>query len=399
MQILGKYLVFPTRITLLYSTYSMSKATTFLKIIDSHTGGEPTRVIIDGCPDLGNGTLAEKQEILKTNHDWIRTSTLLEPRGFPAMVGAILTEPHAPDCSAGVIFFNNTGYLSMCIHATIGLTVTLHHMGLIKAGSHRIDTPAGVVTAHLHDNHCKVSVDNVPSYRYRADVSVALCSCSNDGSVGVSPSTTQALNPSKIAKHPSSKNLHCRCGQDAHTPVTVTGDIAWGGNWFFLIGEQENAPSINRANIPHLTEFTTAVMHALKENGITGEDGMPVDHIEVFGPPADDQSDSRNFVLCSGGEYDRSPCGTGTAAKLACLYADGKLTPGEIWRQSSILNTIFTGTIKPPTETPLIESNKITPTITGSAWVNGETTIMINSEDPFSKGIAVVGLNQSTTKQ
>ncbi len=321
----------------------MSKATIFLKIIDSHSGGEPTRVVVDGVPDLGNGTLAEKREILKANHDWIRTTSLLEPRGFPAMVGAVLTEPHAPDCTAGVIFFNNAGYLGMCIHGTIGLAVTLQHMGIITKGSHRIDTPVGVVTAHLDDDG-RVSVDNVPSYRYQADISV------------------------EVPKY-----------------GTVTGDIAWGGNWFFLISEQENAPSVEQSNITHLTEFTTAVMNALAGNGITGEDGLPVDHVEVFSPPADDQSDSRNFVLCSGGEYDRSPCGTGTSAKLACLYADGKLTPGEVWRQSSILNTIFTGTIK-----PLEGSNQITPTVTGAAWVNGETTIIINSEDPFSKGITMI---------
>ena len=347
MQILGKYLVFSTRNTLLYSTCSMTKATTFLKIIDSHTGGEPTRVIIDGCPDLGNGTLAEKQEILKTKHDWIRTSTLLEPRAYPAMVGAILTEPHTPDCTAGVIFFNNAGYLGMCIHGTIGLAVTLQHMGIITTGSHRIDTPVGVVTAHLHDDG-SVTVDNVPCYRYQKDVSVVI---------------------------PDSKY------------GTITGDISWGGNWFFLINEQENAPKVDQTNIAQLTEFTTTVSLALANAGITGANGAPVDHVEVFGPPSDDLSDSRNFVLCPGGEYDRSPCGTGTSAKLACLYADRKFSPGETWRQAGILNTIFTGSVK-----PIPETNQIIPTVTGSAWVNGETTIIINAKDPFSKGITEVSI-------
>jgi len=343
MQILGECLGFPARVTLLYYKYSMNNATSFLKIIDSHTGGEPTRVIVDGCPDLGNGTLAEKREILKANHDWIRTSALLEPRGFPAMVGAVLTEPHAPDCTAGVIFFNNGGYLGMCIHGTIGLAVTLQHMGTITAGSHRIDTPVGVVTVHLND-YGSVSVDNVPCYRYQKNISLEV---PNFGS--------------------------------------VTGDIAWGGNWFFLINEQKNAPTVAQANISQLTDFTTAVEQALASSGITGEDGMPIDHVEVFGPPADNHSDSRNFVLCSGGEYDRSPCGTGTSAKLACLYADGKFSPGKIWRQAGILNTVFSGTI---TTSP--ESHNIIPTMTGSAWINGETTIIINSKDPFSKGITEV---------
>jgi 4-hydroxyproline epimerase len=261
------------------------------------------------------------------------------------MVGAILTEPHAPGCTAGVIFFNNAGYLGMCIHGTIGLTVTLQHMGLITPGSHRIDTPVGVVTTHLHEDG-SVSVDNVPSYRYQKDVRINVQKYGN-----------------------------------------VTGDIAWGGNWFFLISAQENTPVVNRFNISALTEFTTSVMKALAENGITGDDGMPVDHIEVFGEPTDALSDSRNFVLCPGGEYDRSPCGTGTAAKLACLHADGKLTPGKTWRQASILNTIFTGSVL-----PIADSNKIIPTIKGSAWVNGETTLIINSKDPFATGITMLDI-------
>ena len=314
-----------------------------LKIIDSHTGGEPTRVIIDGCPDLGNGTLAEKRDQLQANHDWIRTAALLEPRGFPAMVGAMLTEPHTPDCIAGVIFFNNGGYLGMCIHGTIGLAVTLQHMGVISEGSHRIDTPVGVVTIHLNQDG-SVTVDNVPCYRYQKDISVEVPSYG-----------------------------------------TITGDIAWGGNWFFLISQAENTPRVDEDNISELMTFTTTVEQALADVGITGDDGGRVDHVEVFGPPTDNLSDSRNFVLCSGGEYDRSPCGTGTSAKLACLFADGNFHPGETWRQAGILNTIFSGEIS-----TIPDSSKITPTMTGSAWVNGETTLIINSKDPFSKGITKV---------
>jgi len=316
----------------------MSKSTTFLKIIDSHTGGEPTRVIVDGCPDLGSGTLAEKRDILAQQHDWIRTSTVLEPRGFEAMVGAILTEPYEPDCVAGVIFYNNASYLNMCIHGTIGLAVTLKHMGIITTGSHRIDTPVGVVTAHLHDDG-SVSVENVPSYRYRKDVEV-----------------------------------------DVPSYGTITGDIAWGGNWFFLINEQ--GPEVIESNISELSDFTIAVMDALKTQSITGDDGTPVDHIETFGPAANDQSDSRNFVMCPGGEYDRSPCGTGTSAKLSCLYDAGKLPEGETWRQSSILNTIFTGTVKATGN-----GNQVIPTVTGNAWVNGETKVIIDPSDPFGHGV------------
>ncbi len=316
----------------------MSKATTFLKIIDSHTGGEPTRVIVKGCPDLGIGTSAQKIQTLRENYDWIRTATLLEPRGFEAMVGAILTEPHSEDCVAGVIFFNNSGYLNMCIHGTIGLAATLKHMGVINSGSHKIDTPVGIVTIHLNDDD-SISVDNVASYRYKSEISVEV---PNYG--------------------------------------TITGDIAWGGNWFFLIDNQ--GPKVIPENIAALTDFTQAVMAALLEQGITGEDGGEIDHIEVFGPAADDHSDSRNFVMCPGGEFDRSPCGTGTSAKLASLYDSGKLAAGDTWRQSSIINTIFTGEV-----TPTGEANQVIPTVTGSAWINGETTVIINPDDPFAFGI------------
>lgn len=316
----------------------MIQPTAYLQIVDSHTGGEPTRVIIEGCPDLGQKNLAEKRDLIAKNHDWIRTSTVLEPRGFEAMVGAILTEPYQPNCVAGVIFYNNAGYLNMCIHGTIGLAVTLKHMGIISNGSHRIDTPVGVVTAHLHDDG-SVSVENVPSYLYKKNVTL-----------------------------------------DIPHYGTITGNISWGGNWFFLIDEQ--GPEVIQSNIPELSAFSIAVMDALEAQGIKGDDGTPVDHIEVFGPPTDDQSDGKNFVMCPGGEYDRSPCGTGTSAKLACLYHSGKLAEGEIWRQSSILNTIFTGSVKPTGN-----GNQIIPTVTGSAWVNGETKVIIDPTDPFAHGI------------
>lgn len=309
-----------------------------LKIVDSHTGGEPTRVVIDGLPDLGGGPLSARREVLKNQHDWIRTSCLLEPRGFEAMVGAVLVDPYEADCVAGVIFFNNVGYLNMCIHGTIGLAMTLKHLGLIERGRHRVDTPVGVVTIELNEDG-SVSVDNVPSYRAQCSVEVEVPSYGN-----------------------------------------VRGDIAWGGNWFFLIDAQ--GPAVNYANISALTQFTLEVSEALRHQGVVGDDGAAIDHIEVFGPPVDAHSDSRSFVMCPGGEYDRSPCGTGTSAKLACLYDKGLLAAGQKWRQASILNTVFTGTVQPRAD------GKVIPTVTGTAWVNGETTLIIQKGDPFAYGIS-----------
>jgi 4-hydroxyproline epimerase len=307
-------------------------------VIDSHTEGEPTRVVVSGGPDLGSGPLADRARRFQQEHDWLRSAVCNEPRGHEAMVGALLCDPHEPDCACGVIFFNNVSTLHMCIHGTIGLTVTLAHMGQIGVGSHRIDTPVGVVVATLREDG-SVEVANVPSYRYKADVGVEVPGWG-----------------------------------------TVRGDIAWGGNWFFLIDGQ--GPAIDFANLEALTDFTWLVRRELGNQGFTGNDGMEIDHVEVFGPPSDPSlADSRNFVLCPGKAYDRSPCGTGTSAKLACLHAAGKLQPGKTWRQASILDTIFEGGIE---ELP---DGRIIPRITGRAWVNGESTYIFHPSDPFRHGI------------
>ena len=310
-----------------------------LQVIDSHTGGEPTRLVVAGGPDLGRGPLSERSRLLREEHDWLRRAVCLEPRGHDAMVGALLTEAHEPECLGGVIFFNNVSTLHMCIHGTIGVVATLAHRGDISAGEHRLDTPAGVVTARLHDDG-SVEVANVPSYRHAANVEL--------------PVPDWGL---------------------------IRGDIAWGGNWFFLIDGQ--GPAVEFANLEKLTAFARAVRRQLHAGKITGNDGGEIDHIEVFAPPREGSgTDSRNFVLCPGGAYDRSPCGTGTSAKLACLYADGKLTPGQVWNQAGILGTVFRGSVD------LLPDGKVLPRISGWAWVTGESTYHFHPGDRFRHGIA-----------
>jgi len=315
-----------------------------LKVIDSHTGGEPTRVVVgfpEGIEGFDSGSLMERRELLREKYDWIRSACINEPRGHDAMVGAILCEPVNPDCAAGVIFFNNVGYLSVCIHGTIGLTVTLAHMGKISTGKYRIETPVGEIGSELHEDG-SVTVENVASYRYKANVSV-----------------------------------------DVPSYGEVVGDIGWGGNWFFLVdvNDVDDGPEVIAENIGELTRFSSAISQALTDHGVTGADGEKVDHVEVFGSPTSGVSDSRSFVLCPGLQYDRSPCGTGTSAKLACLYADGKLKEGEIWRQASILNTVFECRVEP------IDNNRVIPFVTGSAYVNSEATLIIQEQDPFKHGI------------
>ena len=306
------------------------------RFVDSHTGGEPTRIIVSGGPDLGSGPLDERIGVFKDRFDEFRRSVVLEPRGSEELVGGLLVEPHQPDCSAGILFFNNVGMLGMCGHGTIGLAITLAHLGRIETGRHLIDTPVGVVAFELEESGW-ASVENVPSYRLAKDVAVEV---ENHG--------------------------------------TVTGQIAWGGNWFFLVEEYDQ--EIDSSKIGELTAFSKKIRQALEREGITGENGAEIDHIELFGPS--ESADSKNFVLCPGGAYDRSPCGTGSSAKIACLIADGKLEPGQTWRQESVIGSVFEASGR-------LVDGKVIPTIRGSAHVTSEGTLYFNEADPFRSGISM----------
>jgi 4-hydroxyproline epimerase len=307
-----------------------------IQVVDSHTGGEPTRVVVSGGPDLGRGSMAERCARLRERYDGFRAAVVNEPRGSEVMVGALLCEPVDPTCAAGVVFFNNVGTLGMCGHGTIGLAITLAHMERIRPGRHRLETPVGVVIFEYAGGET-VAVENVPSYRHARGVRL---------------------------------------------PVegfgTVTGDVAWGGNWFFLV--EDHGLNLELAAVERLTDVCWRIRQALPRHGITGANGGEIDHIELFGPPLDPSAHGRNFVLCPGKAYDRSPCGTGTSAKLACLFADGKLKEGQVWRQESIVGSIFEGTIR-------IEDGRIIPTIRGSAYISAEATLLLDARDPFRQGI------------
>jgi 4-hydroxyproline epimerase len=312
------------------------RATSRVGVIDSHTGGEPTRVVVSGGPDLGAGPLPERVRIFRERHDSFRSAVVNEPRGSDVVVGALLVPPTDPTCATGVIFFNNVGYLGMCGHGTIGLVVTLAHAGRLRTGDHRIETPVGVVTTTLHPDG-QVSVQNVPSYRLAKDVPMSV---------------------------------------DGHGPVT--GDVAWGGNWFFLVSD--HGQSLDLRNVEALTDFAWRVRRALVRQSVTGKGGAEIDHIELVAPSTHPGVDSRNFVLCPGKAYDRSPCGTGTSAKLACLYADGRLAEGQTWRQESIVGSVFEGSIRRA-------GDHLIPTIRGSAYVTAEASLIFHPKDPFRTGI------------
>ena len=310
-----------------------------MRVIDSHTGGQPTRVIIEGGPDLGSGPLSERLRIFADRFDDYRRRCVLEPKCSDAMVGALLCKPENPDAAAGVIFFNTAGYLGMCGHGTIGLGATLAWLDLLAPGSHVLETPVGPVALDLLDANT-VRFENIESDCFALDVVL-----------------------------------------DVPDLGRVTGDIAWGGNWFFLVdAAQLGEDGLDPVNMEALTRKSWAIRRALAAQGFTGRNGAEIDHIEVTTARAGEGADSRNFVLCPGGAYDRSPCGTGTSAKLACLAARGKLEPGRDWVQESIIGSRFQARYRPGT-------HGIIPSVTGQAHVFADTRILTDPADPFGLGI------------
>jgi 4-hydroxyproline epimerase len=311
-----------------------------IDFIDSHTAGEPTRVVLAGGPQMHGATLADRVSELRDRHDDFRRGVVLEPRGGDVLVGALLAPPVDPRSAAGVIFFNNVGYLGMCGHGMIGVVATLAHLGRIAPGTHTIETPVGPVTAALAADG-EITIANVASYRTAHRVAIEV------------PSLGE-----------------------------IAGDIAWGGNWFYLIdaAKYPRFPPLTLDKVAVLSYVCRAIREKL---AVAGHE--EVDHIELFNEPDDaSAADSTNFVLCPGGAYDRSPCGTGTSAKLACLAADGHLAPGETWTQAGILGTTFQGQYT-WLDRP---AGRIAPTITGRAYVTAQGTLLFDPHDPFRSGIA-----------
>ncbi len=307
-----------------------------IRTIDSHTGGEPTRIVIDGGPDLGSGSLSDRRDRFCSDFDHLRRAIVCEPRGCDFLIGGLICDATESDYACGVIFFDTAGLLGMCGHGMIGLVVTLQYLGRIFPGQHKVETPVGIVNVTL-DLDNRVAIENVTSYRFKKDVTLSV----------------PDFGP-------------------------VTGDIAWGGNWFFLVNDP--VTDLSAANSDELIRYTKAIRDALDQQGVTGAQGAYIDHVELFASPVDPQNHSRNFVLCPGGEYDRSPCGTGTSAKLACLAVDGKLQPGESYRQESFIGSVFECSYR------LVDGG-IVPTISGQAWISGETTLLLDPDDPFCDGI------------
>lgn len=303
-------------------------------MVDSHTGGEPTRIVIDGAPQLNGDSVREKAADFQRNHAAYRAAVIEEPRGSDILVGGILVPADSSDAAMGVIFFNDAGVLGMCGHGTIGLVETLRYLGRVHPGTIAFDTPVGRIEATLHDDR-RVSMRNVAARRYREDVTVEI--------PGLGP---------------------------------ITGDIAYGGNWFFLSEPEGLEIDMNR--IEPLMVLARKIRFELARHSITGEFGEPIEHVGLYGKATREELDSRNFVLCPGGAYDRSPCGTGTSAKLACLFEDGIIQPGEVWRQESVTGSVFEGSID-------LDDGQIFPTITGQAFITANAKLVFDPEDDLHK--------------
>jgi len=329
------------------------------RVIDSHTGGEPTRLLVSGGPDLGRGSMAERLARLRDEHDGWRRALVNEPRGNDVIVGAVLCEPADPANLCGVIFCNNVGYLGMCGHGTIGLVATLRYLGRIEPGVHRIETPVGVVSCTLHEDG-SVTLANVLSYR-----------------------------------------LHKQAGVDVPGHGRVHGDVAWGGNWFFLC--QDHGLEVDTAHLGELQSRAEDIRAAIERQGLRGAKGAVIDHIELLGPPRDPAHHGRAFVMCPGGAYDRSPCGTGTSAKLACLAAEGLLAPGQTWLQESVIGSVFSGHYeiegrgesegrgksggKGEGEAHTAPAWAIRPFIRGRAHVTLDAQVVFDPADPLAWGL------------
>ena len=311
-----------------------------IHVVDSHTEGEPTRVVVDGWRQPAGATMAARRDDLAAHWDHLRSAVVCEPRGHDAMVGALLTPPVSAEAAAGVIFFNNVGYLGMCGHGTIGVVRTLEHLGLTRVGQVRLDTPVGTVSAELAEDGA-VTIRNVPSYCHATDVAV-----------------------------------------DVPGLGRVVGDVAYGGNWFFLTHLE--GMDVTLGNVDALTRVTLAIMETLRRQGVTGAAGAEIDHVELAAPPVRPDADGRNFVLCPGGAYDRSPCGTGTSAVMAALHARGRLAVGARWRQESVTGSLFTGWLEE-------SDGQLIPHIRGMAYITGEATLRFDPTDPFRAGFTAAG--------
>lgn len=327
-----------------------------IQAIDSHTAGEPTRVVTGGLPAIRGATMADKRAGLQRAHDHLRRALVLEPRGHDAIVLAYLLSPCRAGADLGVVFANDAGYLGMCGHGAIGVATVAVATGMVAAQEPVtelvLDTPAGAVACRVAvdgGRPTSVTITNVPSFLFRQRVVVPV-----------------------------------------HGFGKVAADVAYGGNWFAFVEADQLGLMVEKNHLPVLMQAATAIREALVREGVRGrhpdrDDDEIIDHVKLFAPLDGPTPGARALTLCPGAAYDRSPCGTGTSAKLAVLHAKGELATGEWFRSQSVLGTEFRARVVSTTD---VGGNPaVVPEIEGSAWITGFATFVVDPDDPCAFGL------------
>jgi len=333
------------------------KFSRYIHAIDSHTMGEPTRVVVGGVPNIPGKTLPEKKAYLEKNMDYLRKAIMHEPRGHNDMFGSILVQPVSDEADIGIIFMDGGGYLNMCGHGTIGASTIAVETGMVpKVEPYTeltLEAPAGLVKVRATVENGKVkeiTFRNVPAFLYKQDVKI---------------------NVPEIGE--------------------ITLDISFGGSFFAIVDAKQLGVKIVPENATKLKDIGLKIRDIVnKEIEIqhpTLEHIKTVDLVEIYDEPTNPEATLKNVVIFGEGQVDRSPCGTGTSAKLATLYAKGKIKEGELFVYESIIGTMFKGRVVGTTKVG--DFDAVIPEITGSAYITGFNTFVIDEDDPMKYGFSL----------
>jgi proline racemase len=329
-----------------------------IECIDAHTVGEATRITVAGAPFFKGSTVMEQKQDMAANHDWLRKVLIFEPRGHLDMFGAILVKPNHPEADFGVIFTDSGGYLNMCGHGSIGVSTALVETGYIKMKEPyttlNLEAPAGLIRVKVKVSSCQVesvTLTNVPAFVYKKGCEINLPGAGK-----------------------------------------VKFDISFGGSFFAIVHASELKLEIRPQNLGKLVPLALHMREIINREIKVQHPLLPinkVDLVEIYDKPESKGANAKNVVIFGNGNVDRSPCGTGTSAKLALLHSEGKIGLNEPFVYESILNTKFTGLITE--ETKVGEFKAVVPQITGSAYITGFNKFVIDEHDPLKDGFLLQG--------